>query len=407
MLQEFANLVVYKWEAFMMAWFKHRRQLLAIIGVLVLVAAGIWILYAKGPLGPTKVTVVKVHKEALSPAVFGIGTVEARLSYTVGPTQAGRLMSATVDHGERVTAGQVLGEIDPVDLEPKLASAGAALAKAQSAIASYEAQVREAYSRNMLAQTNAKRYQDLFAARAISAEAVETKQNEATVAQAAYDAVQASLAVAREEVAKAAADQNAIVKQRANLKLTSPVNALIVSRDAEPGATVVAGQSVFHLVDPATLWVKTRIDQSRFYGISVGQAASIVLRSRPDAPLAGKVARLEVQGDSVTEERFVNVAFEELGGLVPLGELAEVTIELPPVAETLVVPTAAVKRLNKQNGVWLVENGQLRFRAVVIGAQTLDGKTQIVDGLQLGDTVVIYSPKLLAEGIRVRTEKKP
>lgn len=57
---------------------------------------------------------------------------------------------------------------------------------------------------------------------------------------------------------------------------------------------MVAGQSVFHLVDPRTLWVRTRIDQSRFYGLTVGQKADIILRSRQDKPLSGKVARMEV-----------------------------------------------------------------------------------------------------------------
>lgn len=315
---------------------KWKRPIIAIC-VLALIGGAGWFLYTKGPLGPPKVTVAKAHKENLKPAVFGIGTVEARLSYTVGPTQAGRLLSALADHGDLVKAGQVLGEIDPVDLDQKLQSASAAVAKAQSAMAVSEAQVRDTYSRNALAQTNAKRYNDLLAAQAISAELTDSKQNEANAAQAAYDSAQASLAAAQKEIERAASDQNAILSQRTNLQLISPVNGIIVSRDAEPGTTVVAGQSVFHLVDPATLWVRTRIDQSRFYGIAIGQPASIVLRSRQDAPLVGKVTRLEVQGDNVTEERFVDVAFSDLAGLIPLGELAEVTIDLPPVADTLVV----------------------------------------------------------------------
>jgi len=390
-----------------MTWLRNWKHPIIVICALALVGGAGWFLYTKGPLGPPKVTVAKAHKENLKPAVFGIGTVEARLSYTVGPTQAGRLLSALADHGDLVKAGQVLGEIDPVDLDQKLQSAAAATAKAQSAMASSEAQVRDTYSRNALAQTNAKRYSDLLAAQAISAELTDSKQNEANSAQAAYDSAQASLAAARGEVARAASDQKAILSQRSNLQLISPVNGIIVSRDAEPGTTVVAGQSVFHLVDPATLWVRTRIDQSRFYGVAIGQPASIVLRSRQDAPLVGKVARLEVQGDNVTEERFVDVSFSDLAGLIPLGELAEVTIDLPPVADTLVVPTAAVKRLNKQNGVWLVENDRLRFQPVTVGTQTLDGQTQIIDGLNPGDAVVIYSPKQLSEGMSVRVEKKP
>ena len=185
------------------------------------------------------------------------------------------------------------------------------------------------------------------------------------------------------------------------------MNGLVVSRDAEPGATVVAGQSVFRLIDPTTLWVRTRIDQARFQGISVGQPASIVLRSNPEQRLSGKVARLEVQADNVTEERFVNVVFNEAPGILPLGELAEVTIEFPVVPNALVVPAAAVKKQGKQNGVWMVEGGRLRFQPVEIGVQSLDGKIQILKGVNPNDTVVVYSQQLLSEGLKVRTETKP
>ena len=389
----------------MKTWFTQWKRPIATICALAVVGGAGWFLLAKGPLGPTKVTVAKAHKETLYPAVFGIGTVEARLSYAIGPTQAGRVLSLAADHGDKVTAGQILGEIDPVDLDQKLLSASAAVAKAQSAQLASEALIRDTYSRNVLAQTNARRYRDLLTAQAISQEQADNKQNEANAAQAAYDVAKASLQSAQDEIARAISDRNAILNQRSNLQLISPVNGIVVSRDAEPGTTVVAGQSVFHLIDPATLWVRTRIDQSRFYGITVGQNASIVLRSRPDAPLPGKVMRLEVQGDNVTEERFVNVAFNSLPDITPLGELAEVTITLPPVAEALVVPTAAVKRLNKQYGVWVVNNGQVRFQPVTVGTQTLDGQTQILTGLHSGDAVVVYSPKLLTEGMSVRVEK--
>lgn len=380
---------------------------IGVIAVIAVIGIGAWFLYTKGPLGPTKVVVAKVHKESLQPSVFGIGTVEARLSYTVGPTQAGRLLSVTVDQGDTVQAGQVMGAIDPVDLDSKLISASAAVTKAQSALGTYEAQVKESYSRHILTQSTARRYQELFAAQAVSAEAVEVKQNEATAARAAYESAQAMLSVGREEISRTLAERDVLNKQRANLSLVSPANALVVAREVEPGATVVAGQAVFRMVDPTTLWVKTRIDQAKFYGIAVGQTADIVLRSRQDSVLTGKVARLDVQGDSVTEERFVSVGIEGLNGVIPLGELAEVTIRLPAINEAQVVPTAAIKRVNKQTGVWMVENNRLRFQPVVIGAQTLDGKTQIIDGLSDGATVVTYSAALLSEGMSVRVEKKP
>lgn len=390
----------------MFGFLKDKRFLLVlgVIGAVMIAAA--WFLFTKGPLGPTKVGVGKVTKQNLNPSVFGIGTVEARLAYSVGPTQAGRLLKVHFDQGDLVKKNQLLGEMDAVDLVAKKAAADAALAKAEQNIAAFEAQITEAASRKELTGKTAARYRELYAAQAISAEALENKQNEAIAAAASYEAATASASAAREEVVKARAERTGIEQQLNNLRLVSPVDALVIARDAEPGATVVAGQAVFRLVDTSTLWVRTRIDQSRFYGIALGQEAEIVLRSRQDRLMQGRVARLEVQGDSVTEERFVNVSFDDLGGFIPLGELAEVTIKLPSEQNVLVVPTAAVKKIDKTNGVWVVKANKIKFVSVQIGAQTLEGQTHIIKGVEEGDTVVIYSPQLLKEDMEVRVETK-
>ena len=390
-----------------LTWLKQWPKRKIIILLLVALIPVGWLLYSKGPLGPPKVTVTAVQQQSFKAGVFGIGTVDARLTYAIGPTQAGRVFKVFADQGDKVAAGKVLGEMDPVDLEQKVTGAAASVAKARSSLLAAEALVRDTASRRTLARTSAERYNALFKADALSREIVDVKNNEANAAQSAHESALAAAEAARGEVARANADYAALISQRNNLQLVSPVDGLVVARDAEPGATVVAGQSVFRLIDPATLWIRTRIDQGRFQGIAVGQPAIIVLRSQPDKQLAGKVVRLEVQADSVTEERFVNVAFNEAPGVLPLGELAEVTIDLPPVANALVVPAAAVKKQGKQNGVWLLEGNTLRFQPVEIGAQSLDGKVQILKGISLQDNVVVYSQQLLSDGMKVRAVKQP
>ena len=390
-----------------LTWLKEwsKRKIIMLL-LVALIPVG-WLMYSKGPLGPPRVTVAAVQQQSFKAGVFGIGTVDARLTYAIGPTQAGRVFKVFADQGDKVAAGKVLGEMDPVDLEQKLTGAAASVAKARSSLLAAEALVRDTASRRTLARTSAERYNALFKADALSREIVDVKNNEANAAQSAHESAQAAAEAARGEVARANADYAALISQRNNLQLVSPVDGLVVARDAEPGATVVAGQSVFRLIDPATLWIRTRIDQGRFQGIAVGQPAMIVLRSQPAKQLAGKVVRLEVQADSVTEERFVNVAFNEAPGVLPLGELAEVTIDLPPVANALVVPAAAVKKQGKQNGVWLLEGNTLRFQPVEIGAQSLDGKVQILKGISLQDNVVVYSQQLLSDGMKVRAVKQP
>jgi HlyD family secretion protein len=68
---------------------------------------------------------------------------------------------------------------------------------------------------------------------------------------------------------------------------------VVTARDAEPGSTVIAGQAVLRLIEPASLWLRVRIDQGRSSGLAVGLPAQIVLRSNPGQAVPGKVVRVE------------------------------------------------------------------------------------------------------------------
>jgi HlyD family secretion protein len=387
------------------SWFIKNKKTGLIVVILFLGILISWFLYTKGPLGPPKVFVATAEKQAFTAGVFGIGTVDAKLTYAIGPIQAGRVLKVYADQGDKVSEGKVLGEMDPVDLEQKVIAASASIAKSNSALTASQALTRDTASRRKLTQITAKRYQSLYAANAVSREVVDIKNNEANAAMASHDSAVAAMESARGEVSRATAEYSALISQRNNLKLISPVNGLVISRDAEPGATVVAGQSVFRLIDPSTIWIRTRIDQAQFQGISVGQTAKIVLRSSPDKIFAGKVARLEVQADSVTEERFVNVVFDVIPGILPLGELAEVTIQFLSIPDATVVSAAAIKKRDRQYGVWLLKNDKLQFQPVEIGAYSLEGKVHIRNGLDPGNTIVVYSSQQLEDGMKVRTEK--
>jgi HlyD family secretion protein len=383
---------------------RWKRALWIAAGVAVLAAAG-GLAFWRGPLAPVVVTVTKISQASLEPQVFGIGTVEARRAYSVGPTQAARVLKVLVDHGDRVKAGQLLAELDPVDLRDRLTSAELGMSRAEESVRVVEAQVREAQSRNQIAVANAARYRDLAQKNFVSTEAAEGRQNEANVTQAGLEAAQAAVQAAQHDVARSARERDAVSKQLANLRLLSPVDGIVVSRSVEPGTTVVAGQAVVRLIDPASLWVQARIDQARASGLALGQPAEIVLRSRQSSPIPGRVARIELESDAVTEERIVAVAFAEPMKEISVGELAEVTIRLPKLPETLTVPTAAVKQVDDRLGVWQRNGGAASFRPIKVGIQTLDGRTQVFDGLAAGDEVIVHSTAQLAEGTPVRVRR--
>lgn len=377
---------------------------LALLGMLLLVAI-VFVIRRAGPLAPVRVTVVQATEGSLTPALFGIGTVEARRSYLIGPTAAGRVLRVLVDAGDTVKAGQLLAEMDPVDLDNRLAALDASMARASSGIAAADAQMADAAARRELAAINARRYVELGRQSFVSPGAVEAKVQEQTSADASTRAAQANLLAAQQDLSRLKAERAGLVQQRQNARLVAAQDGVVLSRDAEPGSTVVAGQSVLKLVDPASLWVKARFDQGRSAGLAPGLGASIVLRSRTSAPLRGKVVRVELQGDSVTEERLAQIAFDALPADISIGELAEVTLQLPATPSALVLPNAAIRRYAGQVGAWVLADGSLRFAPLRLGQSSLGGQVQVLDGLKAGEQVVVYSEKDIDARSRIEVVK--
>ncbi|WP_277058521.1 efflux RND transporter periplasmic adaptor subunit [Trichlorobacter lovleyi] len=371
----------------------QRRTLVLFAGVALLALLLLLVMFRSGPLAPVEVTVVSVSSQVIRPALFGIGTVEARYSYQVGPTAAGRIKQLQVQVGDRVRAGQLLGEMDPVDLNDRLQAQ-------QSAIKRAEANVQDAEARQRYAHAQAKRYGELLPLKAASEEIVSAKRQELQTADAA-------LVAAREERSRLTSEYTGLCSQQGNLRLVAPVAGLVTLRGAEPGTTVVAGQTVIELIDPASVWINTRFDQIAANGLKAGLPARIELRSRKGTLLSGTIARIEPKADSITEEVLAKVLFARVPeNLPPLGELAEVTVDLPPAAVTLVLPNAALHRLDNRTGVWRVSKAGVEFVAVKPGATDLDGRVQILEGLQNGDRVVLYSAKALTRKSRIKLVEK-
>lgn len=381
----------------------NRRKLSLIVFLVLLVALFGYVALRSGPLAPVPVTVQSVQQEAISPSLFGVGTVEARYAYLIGPTVSGRVRLVSVQVGDRVQAGQVVAEMDPVDLDERVSSQQAALARAQAAVLASEAQVRDTTARKAYAEAQVRRYEQLLLKRFVSNEAVEAKRQERLVTEAAFASASANRDAARQDIARIRADRDGMIQQRANLRLLAPVNGLVVARNAESGTTVVAGQAVVEVIDPASLWVNVRFDQLRASGLRAALPATIVLRSQAQQKMAGRVERVEPRADAVTEEALAKVVFDRAPEtLPPIGELAEVTVAQPELPATPVVPNAALKHQNGKTGVWLVENDGLRFVNVQTGASDLDGRVQITQGLKTGDRVVVYSKRDINAESRIK-----
>ena len=379
-----------------------KRRLFVAISISSLAALMVLVLLRSGPLAATSVTVSSVKKGSFKPSLFGIGTVEARRSWMIGPTVAGRVARVLVDVGDAVKSGQLLAEMDAIDLDQKLSAQDALISRSASSLLAALAQVTDANARYELARLNFIRNQDLASQNFISPSALEARSQEKISAQAVLDAAMANLSGFKQDVIRLNAEKSGLQQQRNNVRLTAPADGVVTTRDAESGTTVVAGQPVIRLIDTKSLWIKLRLDQGRSAGLTSGIGARIVVRSQSQNSFKGHVVRVELLSDSVMEERIAQVSFAQIPKDISVGEVAEVTLELLPVENALFIPSASLQRQGNSMGVWRLIDSKPVFTLVRVGASSLEGDVAVLEGLKIDDQVIVYSQKALTENSRLR-----
>ena len=340
--------------------------------------------------------------------VFGLGTVEARVTSQVGFNVSGVLVDLRTDVGDRVPKGTVLARLDDRAQSAQVAHAKAAVEQAEANLQKSQASVAKAsvtYENNKRISA---RQQALVKSNAASIEAADN-------AQAAEGAALADLNLAKSDVAvaKAAIDDAKAQQQTQQVTLdfhtlAAPYDAMVTARLKELGSALTAGQPVFTLIDPKTIWVLAYIDESKAGEIKVGEPAEIVLRSHANQRLKGHVARIEPESDRVNEERKVEIAFENIPPYANIGEQAEVYITTVHLPRTLLVPEAAIIGLGKTGGtVWTVEGGRLQQHKVTLGHRLLDGRYEITGGVPDNALVVTQLRSGLRVGRMAQVSERP
>lgn len=373
----------------------RRRVLLLTIALALVIAAGAiaWTLFFR----PIDVRVSQSERDVLV-QVFGLGTVEARVTSKTGFKVSGVLVELRADVGDRVAKGAVLARLDDREQSARLARAKAASEQAEANLQRATASVQKAQANYANAKTINERRQKLVQSATTSIESAETAKTTQDAALADVNLATSDVAVARAAIGDAKAQQQQEAATLDFHALAAPYDAMVTARQKELGSALGAGEPVFTLIDPNSVWVLAFIDESKAGEIQVGEPADIVLRSHPSQRLRGKVARIEPESDRVNEERRVEIVYEKLPDTFYLGEQAEVYITTVRLPQALLVPEAAIVGLAKNRGtVWTVEDGHLQQHEVMLGHRLLDGRYEIVGGLPDKVQVVVQ----LRSGLRV------
>lgn len=330
-------------------------------------------LFAQGQRA-LEVSVARVERD-VPIRVFGLGTVEARILSRIGFEVAGVLVALEADHGDRVAEGAVLARLDSASQRARLARAEATLQNAEAQQGRVAAIAERAVATHAQKRSLALRRRELANRGSGSVEAAELAETEALTSAADLTVARADIGVAQAVLADARANLLAEQTSLAKHTLLSPFDAVVISRNREAGAALSPGEAIFTLIAPGSLWALAHVDESRAGHIREDQPAEIRLRSLPGEVFPGRVVRIGLESDRVTEERRVNLRCERCPERPVLGEQLQVEIETGRLAEARLVPEAAITGFDGSTGRgWVLEAGALHQRDLRFTARTLDAR---------------------------------
>ena len=378
----------------------NKRIKYIIIAILVIV--GIVLFYKN-------VYIVKTTYKTLSPKVanldikvFGIGNVSAKDIYSITAQTGGKIISILTDEGQWVKKGDLLITIDPVDMPELVQEMLISVEKTKSEL---KALIKESESLNAqkeLALITYKRYEKLVKQSFVSKSEFDKAKTDLNALTAQLEATLVRIESSKIEVQRTQKNADSLKTKLSRFQIYAPVDGYVISKSAEVAQNVASSTTILKIVDPKTLWIRAYIDEKISGDIKVGQKAEITLRSQSNKQFTGYVKRIVAQSDAVTQEREINVAFDELPIPFYINEQARVTINAKTISNAITIPLNTLKVEDGKEGVWTLIDNKAYFKELNIQAKG-DNEAAIISGIKTEDIIIIpdSSKKALSEGMRI------
>lgn len=236
-----------------------------------------------------------------------VGIIEAQ-EVNIASRIGGRIAVLSLNEGDMVEAGQVVCQIEDIDIKSQLAKADAELA-------------------NVLAELNnseqtRRRDQGLFAANVISAQAYDDALARTEKDRAAVKSAQATLQYYKDQLR--------------DTRVRSPISGIVVSKNLQLGEWANPGTPILTIDDLSTIWARVDLEETQLGLIQIGSPAQVTLPTQPPTSVPGQVMAIGQEGEFATETDvrrgrqdirtfYVKVRLLQARGIAKPGMTAEVT----------------------------------------------------------------------------------
>jgi HlyD family secretion protein len=395
---------------------KKRRNRIIIISAIVVVLVlivGVAVAFSHGSskIDPSKLA--KVERGDLAKSVVATGKVEPITKVEVKSKASGIVKKLLVEYGDRVKKGQLLAQLDKVEIEAGVEQSRASLQAAQASLKGAEADyerakvdaegpdvplLKRAYDRALEMQKSG-----VVSVSALDDAEKEYKMavNKQNVARAQMTVLLAKVAQAQAQVAQDQANLKQLEEQLSYTDIVSPIDGIILSRDVEMGDAVssilVLGSSatlVMTIGDTSEVYVKGKVDESDIGRVYLGQPARIKVESFKDKTFNGvvtKISPMGVEKDNVTTFE-VRASINNPGGELKAEMTANAEIILDEHKNVLQIPEGAIIYDKDRKASVEVPDpkGKDGQRKVAINIGISNGaKTEVLSGLKESDQVIL------------------
>jgi len=343
-----------------------------------------------------------------------VGTLAAREEVVVSAEVDGRVARLAHDLGDRVSAGDALIQLDPEKLQYRAEAQRAALEQARArygasgdgdlppleqvpAVVSTSAQLADA-------QQQFERAKNLSAQNLLPRSDLDTAQTRFNTAKAAHDAALASARQLRADIESQTSSLRLAQRNLRDAVIRAPFDGYVAERLVSQGQYIQTQAPVMRIVRLQPLKLTAEVPEKFAPWIQTGREMTVRVDAYPSQTFGGKVVRISPAVNLRSRAFAIEGEVPNGDGRLKPGTFARVQITTDHVDRAVTIPAAAVQSRYGTNRVFLVQNGQLAGKEIVLGDRIGD-RVEVAQGLEAGATIVAGDVEQLADGMKVATGK--
>jgi RND family efflux transporter MFP subunit len=370
------------------------------------------------PQRPVNVDVATVTLDVPTTVTEYIGTTKPFQEVSIRSQVEGKLVSLNVDVGDRILSGELIASIDDSlqiasvnKAKADLLALESELAQAESKVNNARIQVEKIKVELRQAENDAARFIKLAQDGAISQKEAENYQTLAKIAQKNLKSDQEQITIEQKVVTALLARitaQKSVIAQEQQLqsysRLFSPINGIVLAKMTEIGNLITPTTEIIKIGDFSQVKITVPVSELELGNLNLGQIAEVKFDAFPNQSFAAKLTTIDPIVDTNNRKVNLELTLDNPDNRIGTGLLARVKFNAQ-TKQKIIIPESALNQNQDVNYIFLIKNQQeeqalVEKQTVEIG-NVINGKVEILNGLQVNEQFVVNSSQPLQNGDRV------